>query len=571
MKKLCLLALFVWGMVTPSGLWAKSIDEELTEIASQIAEIERSLAPLQKETTNLSNKLASLKSGISRTEKAVADVGAKLIDKESDLEVRKVLMMERIKRWYINQKRVPMFYFLAMQRSEEVAREMEWYQRILANDRREITKYLTEINELSGQKVKLEQEKEKLKIARIEAEKRVGFLSGEIAKAEAYKQELSQRQQKLLAEKLAMFSTSVGEAGTSDDPAARADYNPGFSPAFAVFSFGAPHRKGMSQYGALGRAKAGQNYETILRAYYGGVRTEKVEMPGSIKTTIGSLPFEDNYLLGIAEMPARWGDEGGFEALKAQAVAARTYALYSTGWRKNGGRSSSGTICVTEACQVYNRSRAANPGTWKRAVEETRGQVLVDEGSGEIFSTMYASTAGGATYGYSSEGHSTPQRWDTKCGDQGCWPGEAWEKEAKSPWYYKGWYRLRSGSACGRSHPWLNQEEMADIVNALIYFKKTGDSSHLSQYDTGGCFGGKDPSAWDREELKRQVIDKGGAVTAINSISVDYSTGGYVKQVRISTNQGEVAVEGEVFKQIFTLRAPGAISVKSALFNIERK
>ena len=67
------------------------------------------------------------------------------------------------------------------------------------------------------------------------------------------------------------------------------------------------------------------------------------------------------------------------------------------------------------------------------------------------------------------------------------------------------------------------------------------------------------------------MIDKGGAVTAINSISVDYSTGGYVKQVRISTNQGEVAVEGEVFKQIFTLRAPGAISVKSALFNIERK
>src|SRR3989339_2132491 len=173
MKKLCLLALFVWGMVTPSGLWAKSIDEELTEIASQIAEIERSLAPLQKETTNLSNKLASLKSGISRTEKAVADVGAKLIDKESDLEVRKVLMMERIKRWYINQKRVPMFYFLAMQRSEEVAREMEWYQRILANDRREITKYLTEINELTDQKAKLELEKEKLKKARIEAEKRV--------------------------------------------------------------------------------------------------------------------------------------------------------------------------------------------------------------------------------------------------------------------------------------------------------------------------------------------------------------------------------------------------------------
>ena len=61
----------------------------------------------------------------------------------------------------------------------------------------------------------------------------------------------------------------------ADDPASRPDFNPGFSPAFAAFSFGAPHRKGMSQYGAWGRAKSGQSAEDILRAYYGGVEIKK--------------------------------------------------------------------------------------------------------------------------------------------------------------------------------------------------------------------------------------------------------------------------------------------------------
>ena len=46
----------------------------------------------------------------------------------------------------------------------------------------------------------------------------------------------------------------------------------------------------------------------------------------------------------IYEMPSSWGDQGGMEALKAQAVAARSYAL-----------ARGGSICATEACQVVKR------------------------------------------------------------------------------------------------------------------------------------------------------------------------------------------------------------------------
>ena len=111
---------------------------------------------------------------------------------------------------------------------------------------------------------------------------------------------------------------------------------------FAVFSFGAhTHRKGMSQYGARGRAQDGQSYRQILSKYYGKDPVGK-DTGGDINVTgQGSMNFEDRYLMGIAEMPSTWN----MEALKAQAVAARTYAYRY----KTQGLS----ICTNEACQVF--------------------------------------------------------------------------------------------------------------------------------------------------------------------------------------------------------------------------
>ncbi len=544
--------------------YAKTIDEEISDISKQIEELEKSLAPLKSESSQLQSKISSAKSSISKTEKQISDLGTRIIDKEADLEVQKTLLDERLRRYYINTKKFnPLMIFLSNNESSQLIRLYTWYQSIMSQDKEMINQFAQDINSLSKNKEKLEADKVKLAALKADMEKRFGYLATEIKKAEDYKKELSAKQQALIAEKTAMFNTSVGDVSSSDDPASRSDYNPGFSPAFAVFSFGAPHRKGMSQFGALGRSQAGQNYEAILKAYYGDIRIEKIDTSGNIKTTVGELNFEENYLLGIAEMPASWADKGGYEALKAQAIAARTYALNSTNMR-------SGTICVTEACQVYKTSKYQNPGRWKQAVEDTRGMVIKSNKTGNIFSTMYASTSGGAIYGYTAQGHSTPQIWDTSCGSQSCWPNDAYERQAGSSWFYKAWYKLRDGRACGRSHPWLTQSEFADIINAQVYYQKTGDSSHLSQYDTGGCFS-KDADAWSKDELARQMNDKGGAISSINSVSVDYSTSGVTQKVRVSTDKGDYAFDGDAFKEIFTLRAPGGISAKSSLFNIVKK
>lgn len=61
---------------------------------------------------------------------------------------------------------------------------------------------------------------------------------------------------------------------------------------------------------------------------------------------INELPLED-YLKSVVphEMPASWGNSGGMEALKAQAVAARNYAMRRINWGS--------TIHDTQQSQVY--------------------------------------------------------------------------------------------------------------------------------------------------------------------------------------------------------------------------
>jgi Stage II sporulation protein len=78
------------------------------------------------------------------------------------------------------------------------------------------------------------------------------------------------------------------------------------------------------------------------------------------------------------------------EALKAQAVAARTYTLRNLGEFAREGYD----ICATPRCQVYGGMNVEHPLS-DRAVAETAGQVLLYHG--ELVDALYSSTCGGHT------------------------------------------------------------------------------------------------------------------------------------------------------------------------------
>jgi stage II sporulation protein D len=114
---------------------------------------------------------------------------------------------------------------------------------------------------------------------------------------------------------------------------------------------------------------------------------------------INVVPLE-TYLAGVvgAEMPNRWETE----ALKAQAIAARTYCLYN---KKKFGYTRDWDVARTQASQVYLGIRGESASVW-RAVKETSGEVLMCEQTGlpgagvsgeELFPAYYSSSCGGHT------------------------------------------------------------------------------------------------------------------------------------------------------------------------------
>lgn len=505
------------------------------------------LSALRTQLDSLNKKIASLQNQLKKAEK---DINTR----EEDLAYAKEIFEQKANSYY----RFLRFYdpltpFLSSSNATTVFKEISFRQKTIDENQKVMQGYVDDLTKLKKDQDALQKNKANLASLQKQVTEKEKFLASEVAKVDTYLSTLSARQQELAALKAGGFSTSIGDTPLTLEPCSGAPgssnfCDPGFKPAFAAFSFGAPHRTGMSQYGAYGRSRSGQSAEDILSAYFQGASLNKSYSANSTigVTGYGRVSLEDNYMLGIYEIPESWGDSGGIEALKAQAVAARSYALAVT---NNGA----GTICTTEACQVYKPQ--LKTGKWAEAVRATRGWVLIKDGAPA--KAYFASTSGGFTisqWGWSGI-------VDTVGGGVGNWPGQAYEKIAGSPWFYKGWYKSRGGATCGQSNPWLTSEDLADILNAQqVLSNGSGDASRISPTDT---------SCWKGNPYSKSELQNLGGYTSVSSASVIYSNGGSTQQVTFSTNKGSVSLSGDDFKKAFNLRAPGYIGIKSSLFNLE--
>lgn len=120
------------------------------------------------------------------------------------------------------------------------------------------------------------------------------------------------------------------------------------------------------------------------RAYRGRLRTA---VTGGERVTVNDLTL-DNYLRGVVplEIPASWSPE----AVRAQAVAARTYAAYE----RQHPKTSAYQICDTVSCQVYGGYDAEHPAS-NRAIDATARQIL--RSGREPAFTQFGSSSGGWT------------------------------------------------------------------------------------------------------------------------------------------------------------------------------
>ena len=151
-----------------------------------------------------------------------------------------------------------------------------------------------------------------------------------------------------------------------------------------LFQFDCGERRSLA---VMPLAAEGEKATTWFKGYryYGGFQYQRID--GGDLNVINFVTMDD-YIKGVIpyEMNAEWP----MEALKAQAVAARTY----TAAHLNHHSSSGFDLCCDVDCQAYRGVNASDENS-DRAVDETSGVYMTYEG--EYVNAFYFSSDGGAT------------------------------------------------------------------------------------------------------------------------------------------------------------------------------
>jgi len=126
--------------------------------------------------------------------------------------------------------------------------------------------------------------------------------------------------------------------------------------------------------------------EVNRHRYRGSIKIHQTHNKSGL-TVVNTLPI-DQYLYGVIpkEIPPDWN----VEVLKAQAVAARTYALAHL---EKHGEDGYG-VCATTECQVYAGADSEMVRT-NSAVDETSGLVMTYQG--KLISAVFHASGGGYT------------------------------------------------------------------------------------------------------------------------------------------------------------------------------
>ncbi len=145
--------------------------------------------------------------------------------------------------------------------------------------------------------------------------------------------------------------------------------------------------------GAQGSYRDGNLQATVIRAKL---------------NVVNQVAMNTDYLYGIDEMPASWGNAGGAEALRAQAIAARSYVIGQILNHLPAAQRPDAAGMPSCDCHVYDDERSQNYTGWKKAgksanqpwrkaVDDTisdAGVQVVWAAPGVIAETLYFASTG---------------------------------------------------------------------------------------------------------------------------------------------------------------------------------
>ncbi len=248
--------------------------DELDDLTKQINDLTHALNMSQAATTPLESQLTSMQAQINSIKSQVSVIENDVAEKKKNINIgykqfaqQQAVLEETIRDFYIKSyNNSPLMYFLTSTDASEITRSLAYRQAATNQDKAIIANLALTLQDLETRKKQLEDEQVRLTLIKANLDTQSAALDKVIQGAKAYQAtltkqiaQLSVQQQQLIAQKLASLNIPqtayTTQGGCVDDR----NVDPGFSPRFALFTYGVPNRIGLNQYGAKGRAEAGQS------------------------------------------------------------------------------------------------------------------------------------------------------------------------------------------------------------------------------------------------------------------------------------------------------------------------
>lgn len=268
---------------------------------------------------------------------------------------------------------------------------------------------------------------------------------------------------------------------------------------------------------------------------------------------INELGFE-YYLRGIGEMSSSWP----MEALKSQAVAARTYGA-ANWWKRSDLGYNLRDDTYDQNYVGYSKEIGWYGDQWVAAVDATAGQVIY--AGADLISAYYHSTCGGHTLA-SAE----------------VWGGEKSYAQAESDWYNNGGWHSYDGDSPWSYKRWgsgdIDGAQLEDLLNAGLWLEINGASvesqDNVIRPDLG--------PGWNADQLRAALGANSitNQVGTIQSVTQIYNTGGssiessvrLTQGIRVTGTSGTKDIIGYMFKLAFNLRSPADDFLYSSLWDV---
>jgi len=231
-------------------------------------------------------------------------------------------------------------------------------------------------------------------------------------------------------------------------------------------------------------------------------------------TLVNIVPVE-SYLRGV--VPHEIGPKAPLEAVKAQAIIARTYALRNL----HRFQADDYEICANTHCQVYWGLSDTNERS-DRAIQETAKQVLTYKGT--LVDALYSSTTGGVTAFFSDiwDGRQRPYLRSVVDSAQAVWDLD--------------------------KRPLSNEENFRAFINQQQGFNETGSRAFRWERESTIAELTEDLQKY-LERIKHPLAEK---MTAIEEMAVTArSRSGRILKMDVQTDQGEIALEKTEVRSAF--------------------